>query len=658
MTEHVKKIVEILKEKPFDRQFSTITLHSLGPEQLVQLTNDIIAQIDSRHAGDIREEAPDARATRFLQVLKNLKYSPPSDDVSSFRQAIVLGEKKVYYSIMYYLLTNFDSLKTRAYLARFLVKLQLPPEFVQDFGDIQMQETWQKYQELQERFTNCHREYVELKKQSHGTGEIRNDVSTMEEEKENLTKRVARIRSKVESIPNKDEVLAIAQNMRKEKERSDDLKLRIQQQRRQMQLSEQRLQNARQTLREVKQSGSNTGPESIISRMEEDNRVNKYLLEEKLPKEIKSRQKILQSLQQVAKNPAMTQNDLDHIDSEIQQLNAQINELVEQRMVQNHPTKDKLSLYRQQASILEHKKETMSETVQDKHEELKKMEEEVTAKRQQLTEMGGEVLRGDDFKKYVSKLRTKSTHYKQSRAQLSELKAEHGVLSRTEQLLKQKHEHLQKTLRTKELKSGVGGFRETQEELERVSSKKSASDDVKHKTLDDMSDSVKRLNSIIHSKRQELAPQIRELRPLRQKNQELKQDWDDKKKTYDGILAGLESNRAQLEQTVAGLREICYQNESRYFYLKSMNKIIEVQLDRANKELRTYMAATGPEKQRSYRDVYNKKIQEQENRAKALREQQKQVRGHQEENQKQMEIWSDLDKLFQCKLTCLKNMTP
>ena len=57
-------------------------------------------------------------------LLKTLKYNPPSTtDVSDFRQGIVLGDKAVIHPILLYLLTNIKGLKTRAYLARFLVTL-------------------------------------------------------------------------------------------------------------------------------------------------------------------------------------------------------------------------------------------------------------------------------------------------------------------------------------------------------------------------------------------------------------------------------------------------------------------------------------------------------------------------------------------------------
>jgi intraflagellar transport protein 81 len=49
---------------------------------------------------------------------------------------------------------------------------------------------------------------------------------------------------------------------------------------------------------------------------------------------------------------------------------------------------------------------------------------------------GETVLKGEDFKKYVNLLREKSITYKQKRAELSDLKAEYGVLERTLEVLR------------------------------------------------------------------------------------------------------------------------------------------------------------------------------------------------------------------------------
>lgn len=60
-------------------------------------------------------------------------------------------------------------------------------------------------------------------------------------------------------------------------------------------------------------------------------------------------------------------------------------------------------------------------------------------KQEQLNQFSGEqVLRGEEFKRYVNKLRGKSSVYKMKRAEISELRAEYGILSRTQEILQAK----------------------------------------------------------------------------------------------------------------------------------------------------------------------------------------------------------------------------
>ena len=55
-----------------------------------------------------------------------------------------------------------------------------------------------------------------------------------------------------------------------------------------------------------------------------------------------------------------------------------------------------------------------------------------------------------------------------------------------------------------------------------------------------------------------------------------------------------------------------------------------------------------------FREQYVRKIQEQENLAKGLREQQKSVRDGQQGALHQMKIWRDLERLMDCKRMCLE----
>ena len=88
--------------------------------------------------------------------------------------------------------------------------------------------------------------------------------------------------------------------------------------------------------------------------------------------------------------------------------------------------------YSKQAAIIARKKEATAEKLNDTRNELSSMDEEINEKREQVQSFAGEtVLRGDDFKRYVASLRGKSNTYKKRRAELSEYRAEYGVLSRT-----------------------------------------------------------------------------------------------------------------------------------------------------------------------------------------------------------------------------------
>ena len=50
------------------------------------------------------------------------------------------------------------------------------------------------------------------------------------------------------------------------------------------------------------------------------------------------------------------------------------------------------------------------------------------------------------------------------------------------------------------------------------------------------------------------------------------------------------------------------------------------------------------------REQYTKKIQEQENLGKGLREKQKYVRENQQSNMQQMKMWRDFERLMECKM--------
>ncbi|XP_055024041.1 intraflagellar transport protein 81 homolog [Misgurnus anguillicaudatus] len=652
MSEQLKFIVEQLNREPFKKNFNLITFDSLEPMQLLQILNDVLAEIDPKQAIDIREEMPEQTAKRMFTLLRMLKYKPPGgiSEVSSFRQGLVTGSKPVVHPILHWLVQRIPELKKRAYLARFLVKLEVPAEFLQD--DI-IAETYHQYEELVETFKNLHKECEQLKSSGFSTAEIRRDIVAMEEEKDQLIKRVERLKKRVEGVSNHQRMLELARQLRVEKEREESLAHQKQEQKNQLFQAEQRLQRAQLQLKDLQLAAADAKPESLMKRLEEDIKFNSYMVSEKLPRELENMRKVVQYLQKVASEPAMGQAELRELEEKIRETNTEINQLIEKRMVRNDPMDDKLSLFRQQATIIVRKKESKVEELQEAREELAAVEKELNMKSSRAREQGGaELIRGDEFKRYVAKMRGKNSMYKKKRQEMAELKAEYGVLQRTEEILRDRHTAGQQQLQSLEAQRGISGYSDTQEELERVSAIKSELDEMKGRTLDDMSEMVKKLNSVIAEKKSALSPLIKELRALRQQHAELAPDYEQRKAQYDTCAAGLESNRSKLEQEVRTLREEIAQEESRYHYINCMKEIIESQIQRAENQSKIGQSMDLQVRRTALREKYITHIAEQESLGKVLRQQVKQVRENQEPNTKQMKMWKDLEKLLECKKQC------
>ncbi|XP_052420374.1 intraflagellar transport protein 81 homolog isoform X1 [Carassius gibelio] len=652
MSEQLKLIVEKLNREPFKKNFNLITFDSLEPMQLLQTLNDVLAEIDPKQAIDIREEMPEQTAKRMFTLLGMLKYKPPGgmSEVSSFRQGLVIGRKPVVHPILHWLLQRIPELKKRAYLARFLVKLEIPAEFLQD--DI-IAETFHQYEELVGGFKTIHKECEQMKSSGFSTSEIRRDIVAMEEEKDQLIKRVERLKKRVEAVSTHQRMLELARQLRVEKEREESLAHQKQEQKNQLFQAEQRLQRCQIQLRDLQQAAADEKPESLMKRLEEDIKFNSYMVSEKLPRELENTRKVVQYLQKVASEPALGQAELRELEDKIREINTEINHLIEKRMMRNDPMDDKLSLFRQQAAIIVRKKETKLEELQEAREELAAVERELNTKSSQARERdGAELIRGDEFKRYVAKMRGKSSTYKKKRQEIAELKVEYGVLQRTQEILRERHTAGQQQLESLEAQRGISGYSDTQEELERVSAIKSELDEMKGRTLDDMSEMVKKLNSVIAEKKSALSPLIKDLRALRQEHAELAPEFEQKKAQYDTCAAGLESNRSKLEQEVRVLREETAQEESRYHHINCMREITESQIERAADQSKIYQSMDLQVRRTALREKYIANTAEQESLGKVLRQQVKQVRENQEPNMRQMKMWKDLETLLECKKQC------
>ena len=584
-------------------------------------------------------------------MLRILKYKPPLQLTEVFRQGLVEGDKQVIYPVLEWILSNITELKQRAYLAKFLVKLEIPPEIS---ADQDVAEIYEQYEDLIEQFKTVHKECDAIKNSGYSTSELRKDIEEMEREKEIVQKRIERMQRKVEGMPNLDVMLEVAKKLRQEKERNREIKSQKQDQRNNINHSQQRIMRLEQQLTDMRQAGIGTTPEVLLQKLEEEAKVNAYIVNEKLPRELEQKKQAVASLEKVLNQPALTQNDLQELKKRIKDANTEAKEISDKKNVSSDPMEDKLTLFRQQAAIITRKKETTAERLNDARSALSVAEDEVRDKKSQIGSLGGEViLKGEDFKKYVNALRTKSNDYKEKRQQLSELKSEYGVLARTLEVISSRNDHLNESLSAMEASKGITGFRDTQGNLEKVANLKANLDEQKGSTLEDMSGLVHQLTVKIAERKSRLAPIIKELRPLRQQCQDMQISYDEKKHHYDSTALQLQSNMGKLETGVKSLRDEILGSETKFHVLSNQKTVLDMWQERVTEEMKLYVSNKPEDKHKSLRERLLKSLNDGEKRSKTLKDEQKAVREAVTDNVKQTKMWSDLEKLFECKKKCL-----
>ena len=653
MSQQLRYIVDALNKPPFSKQFNLVTFDSLDSFSLLQLLNDVLAEISPEHKLDLREEPPDQTAIRIFSLLRVFKYKPKTDQgggLNAFRQGLLEGDKPTIYPLLHWLLEKMPELKKRAYLARYLGKIEVPPEFLQDDVAVELNAN---HEEAVEQFKELHKTVEQQKASQFNVAQVHKDIAEMEEEKDQLIKRIERLKQKAASIPKHAEMLDAAKKLRKEKDKELEITDQKVEQKNLLLHAQQRGNRLQKQLQDMKSASISLTPEGLISQLEQENQVNGILASETLPKKVDAKRKECIELERVLAEPVMSELDLDAIRQQIEEENEEVLRLMEKKMPGNDPIQDKLALFRQQAAIITRKKEVAVENYRSTLDELEAVETELQSKRDQLREFdGGKVLREEEFKRYVAKLRTMNNTYKKKKSELSTFKAEYGVLARTEEILKSRDENAQELIEILEKKKGVQGYRQTQEALEDVSVAKGEIDEQKGQALQAMSDTIEQLTAAIETKKAFLAPLIKEVRPLRQKHQELQAIHTEKKVSYDGLAAGLEGQRSSLEKEVRAYWEETVNEESRYHYLQYMLKSVQLQQQRVAAEMKCYVSSDPAEKRKSRRDQFTRKIQEQENLGKALRDKQKEIRETHVDAMKQVKMWKDLRKLFQAKKEC------
>lgn len=519
MTEDLKHIVNGVT-KLLSVHYNMISFDALSADKLLQILVEVLHKFNACLRFDVTEEEPEESLRRLLEALRKIQYQPRNENVNpiAFQRDLLDGEKRVIYPILKWIFDNEEMVKEASYLAKYLLPLNLPPEAL---AIPEIARLLSQHQSTVEDFVATHREYKRTQAEGGQLNELKSDTESIEQEIENVKKRLEKTQGRLDKIPNQELLLEAAHSLRLERERHRELQSQLDEQKQGLQRGFMLQERLQRELNAAKVTTHSSSAEQMIDALVEETSVLQYMVDVKLPQELRAEEKQLGIYQAVVAEPNINPNYLDTRQRNIDAINREIQVLVEAKMA--NAQNDTLITFRQQANSVARNKDAAAEHLNQLTKEMREVEAVLRNKQIELQETIGEVvLRGDELKQYVNTLRAKSSMYKQKRAELAAVKLEGNDLQLTLENLKVQDPNLS-FAHIEEDPAGGGGS----------SLEMSLDMSLEGHGLGEMSRLVEGLSRAVRQARERVTPFAQEMRPLRERMQDLRDEHESKKQVSE-----------------------------------------------------------------------------------------------------------------------------
>jgi len=636
MAAQLQEIVARLNVEPFNMGFSLVTFDEKEPFELMEILNTVISTVDPKKEINLRDEKPDDACQQIMEFLIVLGYKRPFD--MEAQQGLLAGDKDVVHPILYWLLQNFEALQKRAYLAKFLVPLEVPEEFLRDE---QVFDMYQQCKELQSQFKATHM-HVEQKRQEHvDPSGMQQEVAQLDSEKEQLSQKIKQMKHRTQKDEGFQALLQVTSMLRKEQEEEARIAEKLDEQKFQLERVEQLYLDHMGRLRELKEAqdtSSSNSADAMLKILRNEVSKMRYAMS-RVIQETNEKAIRMTEMENVLSEPPVTEGDLRHVEQEVGMMQEQVEKL--EAVVEEHNQDKRLAVYKQQASLVAKKKDQVMKESKELEEDRNVLRQELSQKEREYEQQKGhKFMTRDEFKSYAASLRETSVRFKRLKGELNELRGENAILSRTVQTLQAKD-------------PTPAGLHEAEIKLEKASIEKAQIDKAKGKTLDEISNIVTQINSQLKEMKNKLAPQIKALRSARQSFQTVETRHVEKKGTYDQAMLSVETDLKKVLGDVQRLEAETMDAERSYHELNAQLLLADSQLHRANSEARRLRKEERlDDSYASLSERYDGEIRNLDTLCKELRKQQTAVKDNHGNNLEQKKNFSLLEGLMRCKLKC------
>jgi len=391
----------------------------------------------------------------------------------------------------------------------------------------------------------------------------------------------------------------------------------------------------------------------LISRMSDDVAAHEALLKERLPEDIKKREEQIEHLDAVLN----TRIDIEAEKKAVTSLMSDIKALeAKHRPKLSEKEEQSVAIHRQQAQLVAKRRATAQEELDRLEGELLQADEQRAEKERALDGYrGARVLVGEEFQEYANAIRLRMETYQRKNAEIQELRGEYGVLLKTSEILKESDDAMEGFVSQLEEKAGVKGARKVAEDAAAAAERRAQVEELKGKTLDELSKIVEEFVEQTRQKRGELTPRILKYREMRQRHEEVEAEYMEHKAQYEGARAVHMAELSKIVRDLDSAGEEAMNVETTWHTMNLQMRLLGLQSQRVEDEEKYRdgngaYSATNP----TFEDLLTKEIRTLEQQTRELREKKRDLDENHQHHAQQVLWFRSLKRLLDTKILLQK----